>query len=603
MDKEWVREHLPDFPSANLVKWAERNAREDLGAHFMTYRQEYVPVYRVQEMVGDSEDFKPIGRQRAAHCICSACTNHYYTKMAGTALEFWVDDCGQTYPIDPTVIDPTVADDDYDSTFGYTVEVAEGETFTCPCGADVTLIKASRLKGGRTKQVMVATVETVGNYAAVIYWMVYRTFYEYGDRTGVYPRHAYVLSENGGLVRYSHVKCGGYTTESNAYCWRLTTSAADGIDQSYHDWGSINNKKKGGYLYPHVPDLTGTTGEKTGLSAFCETRCEYAVSYLKLWRKYRGLENLVNLGWTDLVGELACLYVGGTLEDQFAECLDLKARKPHEMLMMTKAEFRAIRNAEKQWDYPTQRLYAQCRKSGVMNALQFWECAQSYSGEGIRALIAMQNAYGDADPERVTRYLQKQNMSCREVRTLLDARDMVQRLAGDRPLTAEELWPRDLLAVHDRLDRMIHAQADETEAAQYQEGFDRIREKYGDLEWSDGELCVILPQCNGDLIREGGILRHCVGCYGEDHINESHVIFFIRHARRPERCYYTLDISMQGEPYRNQLHGYGNERHGLHKQYIHHIPKKVTDFVTRWEQQVLRPWYHSQADTDRRKSA
>ena len=46
---------------------------------------------------------------------------------------------------------------------------------------------------------------------------------------------------------------------------------------------------------------------------------------------------------------------------------------------------------------------------------------------------------------------------------------------------------------------------------------------------------------------------------------------------------------------RNQLHGYGNERHGEHKQHSHSIPKKVTAFVERWEREVLAPWVAAQA--------
>lgn len=114
------------------------------------------------------------------------------------------------------------------------------------------------------------------------------------------------------------------------------------------------------------------------------------------------------------------------------------------------------------------------------------------------------------------------------------------------------------------------------------------------LQWSDGDLRILLPQTNDDLVREGSVLRHCVGTYGNGHIEGRSVIFFVRKHRRPERCYYTLDICFTaGIPNEVQLHGYGNERHGVNKEYSHKIPYKVRQFVDRWKAEVLIPWYLS----------
>lgn len=79
------------------------------------------------------------------------------------------------------------------------------------------------------------------------------------------------------------------------------------------------------------------------------------------------------------------------------------------------------------------------------------------------------------------------------------------------------------------------------------------------------------------------------------HAGGKDIIFFVRHKRRPERSYYTLNIDFScGKPREIQLHGYGNERHGPNKQYSHSIPPKVRAFVDRWEKEVLYPWYRTQ---------
>ena len=51
---------------------------------------------------------------------------------------------------------------------------------------------------------------------------------------------------------------------------------------------------------------------------------------------------------------------------------------------------------------------------------------------------------------------------------------------------------------------------------------------------------------------------------------------------------------MGDRPKEVQLHGYGNERHGLNKQYSHKIPAKVRAFVDRWKNEILIPWFVSQ---------
>ena len=78
---------------------------------------------------------------------------------------------------------------------------------------------------------------------------------------------------------------------------------------------------------------------------------------------------------------------------------------------------------------------------------------------------------------------------------------------------------------------------------------------------------------------------------------ETDVIFFVRHARRPERSWYTLDICMTGsEPREVQLHGYRNEWCGRKRL---RIPPKVREFCDRWKKEVLLPW--AAADRQKRK--
>lgn len=598
MDKEAVRKLLPETPPKGLIAWTRNHCGDELGPAYMVYASEMVSVYPDLAELMEYNDTRPRRRVRAARCFCASCREDFVTRWIPGVRGIRVieGEDGQIYSADPGGAYPTAG--------GTAADLIEGDTMTCPnCQQDVQLIRAGALRGGRTKQILVVAVQTVGRYAAVVYWMVRRRIESYGCIVDAWPRDAYVIGEKGNLVRFTHSCGGGLATEADAGYWRECSGNTDTIHKAYHDWGSTNNKKVGGFLYPVVPDLTGTTGERTGLAAFCAQESEYLVSYLRVWKKCRAVENLVNLGWGKLIKDVALREVMGysTLVE-LNKVLDISKKKPHEMLGMGKAEFRELRKRKKAWDFETQELYRWYRKSGFSGGVVFAEQLEQFGISGMRAVLDLQRLYGDVTFDKVERYLAKQDLRPQEAGLLLDTRNMAKRLAGNRTLSAEELWPRNLVAVHDRLSGQLAAKENAAVAARYQAGFDKILEQYGCLQWNDGALCVVLPKCNGDLIREGKVLRHCVGGYGAQHIDGSHVIFFIRHYRRPERCYYTLDINMLGTPKEQQLHGYGNERHGPNKQYAHKIPRRVREFCDRWEREILLPWYAEQQRKEKSKN-
>lgn len=592
MDKERIRQRLPEEPPEDLLKWTLGHCDDELGPQYLVHQPVRVPVYDMAYiMVGERS---PKRKVKAEECTCLKCGGRFLTETDGGILTMWVDDCGEWWALDPT--GPAPYEDEDDLLNGYMVEVGEGDNLPCPyCYETLHTIEAKRLKGGRTKQILVASILKVEEYAAVVYWLVSRTIYPDGNTYNVYPRDAYVLDEKGNIHRYSHKTGGGaFYCETQDDRWRYVSNKRDSLDLVYHDWGSISNKKKGGIFYEVVPDLTGTTAEKTGLQSFAEHDGLCSVEYLKLWKNYPNLENLVNTGWNSLVNAIVYTSSNGySAKAEMQQVIDITKNKPHEMLNLSRSDFQAIRKAGKQWEFECQRMWQIFRTMGT-SASQFLIYRNMFTDNGLRTLVTLQKDYGENDIEKLIRYLKKQKLRPAEIRILLDTRNAAKALAGNRPLTQEELWPRNLQAAHDRYTRMQMEAIDQKKVEKFQKGFDAVVDKYGQLQWTDGDLCIILPKSYAELVQEGNVLRHCVGSYGNSHIEGKDTIFFVRRYRRPERNYYTLDINMKDKPHRVQLHGYGNERHGINKQYSHKIPKKVLDFCDRWEREVLMPWYRKQ---------
>ena len=93
------------------------------------------------------------------------------------------------------------------------------------------------------------------------------------------------------------------------------------------------------------------------------------------------------------------------------------------------------------------------------------------------------------------------------------------------------------------------------------------------------------------------MLHHCVGGYSQSHA-QGKIILFIRHSRRPDRSWYTLNIDTRTKKV-IQLHGYGNEwANGKALK----INKKVLAFVDDWRREVLDKWMLPQKPKKKEKA-
>lgn len=603
MDKQWMRRQLPEQPPEKLRIWVKNNCRDELGGDMLIFNSERVPIMPGIQEIMEYNDLRPRRWEWAARCTCTACGDDFITqKVKGVhGIRIATGEDGMAYTIEPG---------ENTSGFECVEEAMEGEEIVCPlCNCDVRLVHASKLRGGRTKRIMVMDVENIAGYSTVFYWMFKRTVDEFGmGYIDAEPLYAYVLTECGGLVRYGHiVRNGLFGVCDSCTEWFLMSRNDDSCGMIYRDWGSINGKKQGFYTYDKVPDQEGCTGEKTGITEFITAGGGYAVAYLKYWRNHRNIENLCKAGQAALVAGIvrrAWQYYH-SMTAEMEKYIDTSQKKPNRMLGLSKEEFKELRKGGIVLDVNTlDRFNSYKRAGGKLKLRGFMEMQKEFGAPGIGVAISVISMRPGMDLDKLSRYLQKAGVHPGEVRWLLDYWRMARDVYGGRELTQEELWPRNMRDAHDRMRQIQedrHRMQREAEREALLGQFQEVIDKYGQLQWTDGELCILLPKCPDDLHREGQVLQHCVGAHSKRHIAGSDTIFFVRHYRRPERSYYTLDICMdRGAPREVQLHGYGNEYHGDHKQYRHKIPKKVRDFVDLWEREVLMPWWVQQIKSEKK---
>lgn len=102
----------------------------------------------------------------------------------------------------------------------------------------------------------------------------------------------------------------------------------------------------------------------------------------------------------------------------------------------------------------------------------------------------------------------------------------------------EILFPKDLVAAHDRTMKQIAFEKNKAD----QEKFQKAVEKLENFAWSEGEFFIRPAREQMELTAEGKALHHCVGGYIRRMAEGETAIFFLRKANEPDKPFYTLEL-------------------------------------------------------------
>ena len=387
-DWEAFRQALPETAPKELIDWAMRTQKDELGGELCLFSLESVSWLEDEpQKIMTPEDIERREKTRrrtwGARCSCTACGEDFTAgwlrglKLPGNreirGIALLQGDDGLLYEGIPDMEDACWRMS--------AAEIAETDHFDCPlCGADVQLVRRKDLRSGRTHQVYVVTVEVIHGVTVLLYWMVRREFNEYGGSgAAAWPREAIALTEKGGLKRFTRAKCNQFGTEWDTGEWRAVRQMRDPETVKYYSWEANSHKKIGAAVRPEVPDLTGSTGEKTGLEDYIRAGGQWPVQYLKLWKQHRNVENLARAGWGRTLGGAIEEMAWNQVTAPYAKVHEIELRwidwnevKPGRMLGMSKAEVRALAG---RWDWQTADAWAVYRYwKGDCTAEEFDRC-------------------------------------------------------------------------------------------------------------------------------------------------------------------------------------------------------------------------------------
>lgn len=587
MDATMLMEKLPKVPRPGMVQQALIDCCDsDLGGELLIFaRESYDPDAEI-----GWDLHRPARRQWGARCTCTACQEDFWAGwVKGGGLSLLLSEDETVYPGVPPKGCSDIA-----------ITWGEGDAINCPlCGSTLGVVHRKSLRSGRTHQLMLGSIEVVNGITVVMAWMLTRRVDEFGVwDVSCSPAAAVALLPGGKRIRYMHMARNGYGTSYPLPDWRKASDGRDDPFQiKYYSQEAECQRKYGAYIWRDVPDLTGTTAEKTGLAEYVKAGGAWPIVYLNLYGQRPAVENLLKCGWgqpiVERIDDEALRSARNGFRCRLPETDDLAfwedGRKPRELLHMTKDEIR--QGSAWNWGADALALWIEAVNYGLASiggAAEFNRLLGKYEQSGMSRYVGeVMDGWNLPSMYDIDRYLDKQQRKhSYEPRRMLGQyidywKEIVDQIRDPQDI---ELYPPDLRAAHDR----IFAVKTVRENAESKREFESLARKWAELEWSDGEYCIRLPRSNGDLIAEGHTLHHCVGGCGATHL-QGKLVLFVRHARRPERSWYTLNIDTTGRsPKRIQLHGYGNEyAHGKRLT----IPQCVLDFVERWEKEILLPTF------------
>lgn len=384
--------------------------------------------------------------------------------------------------------------------------------------------------------------------------------------------------------------------------WNFAPGTAEEYHQSYGLYGAYDGMDWYGPVKPREPQTGGMTGENSyylwQTEAIDETEMRYCrsgenvlryaiedgiladgvIRYLTRYATRPKLELVCKWGLMDIARDW--VWRGKSNGRQ----VNWEANTPWEFLKIGKADWKCYRESE----YASVGLLAANRKHFRLPVREVLEIAGEFQELGNRWVdtAAALTLRGFPIKDQM-RYLRRQIKDGRNmaytIRLWADYLHMAENAGRDMSQQGARM-PRDLQKAHDDIVEYTRAAKAEERARQlnreyqgYAKRRDKLKRKY---EYRSHGLMIKVPEDGGEIIREGNVLRICVGGYAARHLGGQTAILFLRRQRRPMVPYICIEIREKDNTI-VQIHGYRNEYLGGEKR-IQDPQVKFKAFLDEW---------------------
>lgn len=452
------------------------------------------------------------------------------------------------------------------------VEVQDYAHIHCPkCHAPVVARDRARISWGYTcnDKCGALVVNRVGDLVVGVGYTLTRTVDKDGKETKTAdPTDAYVFGHE------KPVRFGRWES------WNMNKYLVD-------EWGYIKTFTDGwmhqqNVIYPFEESL---------LEGTCLANSK-VIEYLNNWRDcrlmkycqqyllYPGIENLVTQGYYRIVSDK----LSGNRAVN--EAVKWREVKPHRMLGLSRPQMQAAKRGKWSADRLFRHHFVQaCGMELSEQEVNLLDAEDIYQIKGIA------KKYG-FDMYSGFRYLLKQIRREKKdhyrhyhrlryyITEWSDYLQIATELQYDMT-QPNVLMPPALMRAHERAVKAKKYVVDEAKRKQFEEMYQKLLP----LTWQHGGLLIRPAKDEAELIQEGQQLSHCVGGYGERHI-DGKPILFIRRACNPDVPYFTLQLDIKNKRILNNL-GYKNNNVSLGGR---PRPAAIDEFAQLWLETVVQQY-------------
>ena len=443
------------------------------------------------------------------------------------------------------------------------------EKCNCPkCGAEVEGIAASKYKPhmpSLESWVKAAVARPGKDGALLIEAGNARRRFTWDELTGVldwYPVKRYYFGKDGCAEFYEKVIRWSCEPETRELAWTVTKTIGDPFqpnmmgmcdyDGSYTIIGLSEALSQSILKYCQISEFY----QRRAAADIDQEPAKGMMKYLAWAAEMPQIEMAVKLGLEEAVEDLI---IHGRKN---AKYLNWKAKKPNDLIRMNAQDGKIFFRAG--MDFGDLKGY---KDSGTQLRLsRYIDLMDEIGGQdNLRQTVDCSKIAG-CTPEQGVHYVLGHMPRCGRyavpaiqiIRVWKDYLDMAERLGFDLEEKTVAM-PKNLQQRHDAAADVLGQKQNQTEMKSYKFRRRKLEKQFA---FAMGDLCVLVPTCAEEIVREGKTLHHCVGGYAARHIKGETTILFIRHRRKPGRSFLTVELrEKRGKIEIQQIHGYQNERY------------------------------------------